>query len=189
MTLPTSVERVESHLRTYRFQAYRRKDGLWDIDATVQDSKPYVYFDHTRGAMEPGAFIHNISVRVTFDGDFVVRDIVCALDDTPYLFCQGGGDNLPELVGANLMKGWRQRVGEVLGATSGCTHLREMLLSVRTVAFQTLSSEWENRTEPDSLHTETLTTRPAYLGGCHAMALDGPVVATHFPQFSIPREE
>jgi hypothetical protein len=183
MPLPDPAPREKQHLRSYTLEAFRRADGMWEIDGTIRDSKPFAYHDHVRGRMPPGSAIHDMSVRVTFDGDFTVHAVVCAFDDTPYPFCLGGGDNAHLLVGANLMKGWRGRLNEVLGMTNGCTHLKEMLANLPTVAFQTLSTYWEDRQRPESLNTQELSTQPRYVGSCHAMALDSPVVAAYFPQF------
>lgn len=183
MPLPEPVDREENHLRTFSYRTFRRADGLWDIDATVQDTKGYRYYDPVRGSLEPGDYLHNISVRVTFDDRFEVRDIVAAMDDTPYHFCKGGSDNVHKLIGANLMKGWRKTLTQVLGGVCGCTHLKEMLANMSTVSFQALSADQEQKHLPESVHTERLEKKPVYLGGCHALAMDGPVVARHFPQF------
>lgn len=186
MPLPAPVARKENHLRTLSYQVFERTDGLWDIDATIRDSKSYPYFDHVRGRMAPGDYIHNISVRLTFDDSFGVHAVVPSFDDVPYLFCQGGGDNAHRLVGANLMTGWRRSLSEALGDTGGCTHLREMLQNCATVAFQAISAAREDRSQARSLDTHEIEARPLYIGRCHAMAEDGPVIARYFPQFHIP---
>ncbi|MCA8903234.1 MAG: DUF2889 domain-containing protein, partial [Hyphomonas sp.] len=160
-----------------------REDGLWDIDATVQDSKFYDYFDLERGKLPAGAFVHNISTRVTIDNEMNVREIAYHMEDIPYSFCHGGGENLPKLVGANLAKGWRHALNENLGRTAGCTHLKEMLFGVATVAFQTLSAWRESRTGAESLSTGDITETPFYMGGCHSMAFDSPVVEKFYPLF------
>ncbi|MEC7259448.1 MAG: DUF2889 domain-containing protein [Pseudomonadota bacterium] len=184
MPLPPPADRNENHLRRFSYRTFQRADGLWDIDATVQDTKSYRYYDPVRGPLEPGDYLHNISVRLSFDDDFTVREIVAAMDDTPYAFCQGGADNTPKLLGANLMKGWRKTLAEHLGGTCSCTHLREMLVNMSTVAFQTISAHREHKHTPESVEPHRIAERPVYLGGCHALQMDGPVVARHFPQFS-----
>lgn len=98
-----------------------------DIDATIQDSKAFLYFEETRGSLEPGEFLHNISARVTFNSGLIVQDIAAALDDTPFTFCQGGAANAHRLVGQHLMQGWRKALTATLGGTVGCTHLKEVL--------------------------------------------------------------
>ncbi|WP_114090629.1 DUF2889 domain-containing protein [Thalassospira profundimaris] len=183
MPLPESVSRTHHHVRRFAFDSFSRTDGLWDLEGRLTDSKTFDYYDLRRGKIDPGGFIHDIAVRVTIDEEMTVRDIVASLDAAPFRLCQGGGANLSALVGQNLAKGWRKHVNEALAGASGCAHIREMLLAIPTVAFQTLGTVWENRDRPEGMNTHTLTERPFYLGGCSALAPDGAVVKTHYPQF------
>jgi hypothetical protein len=183
MPLPEPVSRTHHHVRRFAFDSFRRADGLWDIEGQLTDSKTFDYYDLLRGKIEPGGFIHDIAVRVTIDGEMTVKEIVASLDETPFRLCQGGAANIVALIGQNLARGWRKQVNEALAGASGCAHLREMLNAIPTVAFQTFGSVWENRDRPEGVATHALTERPFYLGGCHALASDGPVVKAHYPQF------
>ena len=187
MPLPPPAPRTENHRRSVVYESFLREDGLWDIDATVRDAKLFDYEDLERGLLGD-RFLHDISARVTFDAGMIVREAAHGMNAIPYAFCAGGGDNLGALVGASLARGWRKRVAEALGATRGCTHLREMLGGVPTVAFQTLSA-WAEHGRPKREATAGLTERPFYLGACHALALDGPVVETWFPRFAEPSRD
>lgn len=183
MPLPEPVSRTHHHVRRFAFDSFSRADGFWDIEGRLTDSKTFDYYDLSRGLIEPGGFIHDISVRVTIDDEMTVKEISASLDETPFRFCQSGGANMRALVGQNLGRGWRKHVNEALTGASGCAHLREMLIAIPTVAFQTFGTVWENRDKPEGVATHALSERPFYLGGCHALALDGPVVKTHYPQF------
>lgn len=183
MPLPEPVSRTPHHVRRFAFDSFSRADGLWDIEGRLTDSKTFDYYDLLRGRIEPGGFIHDISVRVTIDTEMNVTDIAASLDDAPFRLCQGGSANITALIGRNLARGWRKHVNEALAGGAGCAHIREMLISIPTVAFQTFGTVWENRDKPEGIATHALTERPFYLGGCHALASDGPVVKTHYPQF------
>lgn len=183
MPLSTQQDRQPSHHRLIDYRSYRRADGLWDIEGTVQDTKAYAYFDLERGTLEPGEFVHDISVRVTIDDEMTVIEVAASMDTVPFSYCQGGANGLPALVGGNLGNGWRKRLEAVLGRTLGCTHLREMLAGAATVAFQTLSAERERRVGAADPDPRNLSEKPFYLGGCYSLAESSDVVRKFYPQF------
>ena len=63
---------------------------------------------------------------------------------------------------------------ERVGGTEGCTHLRELLAQMATVAYQTLHSARTRRRRQAGEGEPPLS--PAILGTCHAYAPDSPVV-------------
>lgn len=183
MALPMAAKREPSHHRVIDFQSFRRADGLWDIEGTVRDTKSYAYYDLERGTLAPGEFVHDISVRVTFDDAMTVVDVAASMDTVPFSYCQGGANALSELIGGNFAKGWRKHLDATLGRTHGCTHLREMLMGAATVAFQTLSAERERRVGSVDLDPQKLSEKPFYLGGCYSLAEDSEIVRTFYPHF------
>lgn len=187
MTSSSQVTRERNHRRTVTYDSYKRSDGLWDIEVCVQDSKAYEYFDLERGKLDPGHLLHNIAACVTIDNDMQVHAITGDMRDVPYSFCKLSTANLQGLVGASLGKGWRQALNENLGRTQGCTHMREMLFGVATVAFQTIAGE-SNRPENKDMEMVTHGDKPYFIGACHSLAFDSPVIATFFPEFA-PKED
>ncbi|HJT14225.1 MAG TPA: hypothetical protein VJ790_16515, partial [Dongiaceae bacterium] len=73
----------------------------------------------------------------------------------------------------------------------GCVHHVEMLRAMATVAFQTLYGYQERRRRETGLSKSegppdretTAGRRPGFIDSCHALASDGEVVRTQFPQF------
>jgi hypothetical protein len=180
------------HTRRIESKGFRREDGLWDIEARIIDSKPFAYHEPYRGQREAESDVHNIAIRLTLDDDFVVRDIEVLMPAVPYPSCAGAIPNFKQLIGAKVGAGWRKAVQAVVGSTMGCTHARELLFPMATVAFQTLFG-WEDeaesaqekarRAQRERLRGEQ-AGRPHFLDGCHSWASDGEVVATLYPQFS-----
>src|SRR3546814_20892220 len=75
MPLSPPVERTCLHNRTYDFQGYQRADGLWDIEGRIVDTKTYPFAKQDRGEIPPGEALHDLSIRLTHDGDFTWPDI------------------------------------------------------------------------------------------------------------------
>ena len=105
---------------------------------------------------------------------------------TPYDACQGAAGSFQGLVGRKVGGGWRAAINEAAGGTKGCTHVRELLSVMATVAFQTMVgwSEGENNASPHQ-DAEQAQRRPHFLDGCRAWASDGEVVMKLYPQFAI----
>jgi Protein of unknown function (DUF2889) len=177
-----SAERRHLHNRTVVFDGYLRSDGLWEIEAEIVDTKPYLYDDRERGALSPGHPIHRIAVRLTLDDSLTIRATTCDMIDTPFSICSEASAPVSALVGAQLGPGWRRAVDERMGGTKGCSHLRELLYNMATVAFQTISPYRER--QGGQAPGKKGSGMPFFLDGCYSWALDSPIVTRFFPQHS-----
>lgn len=173
--------RKPAHSRRIEFECYRREDGLWDIDASLLDWKPFAYSDRERGQLPPGHPIHNMKLRITIDNDLLVQSVDCDLRDVPFAFCSGASEPLAAIVGSRIGSGWRRSVDQCLGGAPSCTHLRELLYAVATPAFQAISA-YREQFEPGAKLPVSRDGRPFFLGGCHSWALDSPVVRRFYPE-------
>jgi hypothetical protein len=183
MNLPPPAPRRHRHTRSISCEGYQREDGLWDIEARIVDTKPFRYKEQFRGLREPGEPVHDMALRLTIDNDMVVRDIEVAMLSFPYAPCNSVVPAFKALIGRKIGAGWRRAVQDCVGGVKGCTHLRELLLPVATVAFQTLGG-WREDGEPVSRpDPDHKTKRPHFLDGCKAWASDGEIVATLYPHF------
>lgn len=181
MNLSPPVARIPKHTRRIVCEGYRREDGLWDIDARIVDTKAFRYTEPERGPRAIGDPVHDMAVRLTLDDEMVVRDIEVVFNSTPYPECQGAGPNFRELVGARIGPGWRKAVQACVGGTRGCTHVRELLFPMATVAYQTMSGWSSDGEDPRPAPPREQAGKPYFLDGCHAWSASGPVVARFHP--------
>lgn len=190
MSLPDPAPRRHTHTRRVHCEGFLREDGLWDIEGRIIDTKPFQYTEPFRGVREPGSEVHNMAVRLTIDDDLVVRAIAVDMPQTPYPTCVESKPNFEALVGACIARGWRKSVNEAVGATRGCTHVRELLFPMATVAFQTVFSWPEDGPDGPVRFGPARAEggKPGFIDGCHAWASDGMVVATLHPQWSTRKE-
>lgn len=181
--LPPADARTPLHTRTITYQGFRRDDGLWDFEATIDDRKQHGFTSYDGDPVPPGAPIHRMQVRLTVDDALVIRDVATAMAATPYPECQGAVPPMRRLIGARLGSGWRKALDDALGGDRGCTHVRETLLNIATVALQTVPLWRALQSGRDRPADWTGDKPPPFVGGCHGWRLDGPVVARHFPRF------
>ncbi len=185
-SLPTASTRRHLHTRTIVCEGFLRDDGLWDIEARIVDTKTYAYTEVERGTRAAGLHVHDMMVRLTLDQAMVVHDIETSMLSTPYEVCSSALPAYKKLIGAKVGAGWRKAVNEAVGGDKGCTHVRELLFPMATVAFQTISGWREEGSDPKSppdsppLNAQGL---PYFVGGCKAWAVDSPVTRREYPQY------
>lgn len=174
MPLPPPQPRRLLHTRQVTFHGYEREDGLWDIEGTLLDSKTQPLVIPTERTWQAGEPIHGMSIRITTDRTFVVRDIAVSMDDAPHGDCPSTQAPMQKMIGATMGPGWRQAIDKHLGGIKGCAHLRELLFNMATAAYQTLAPAMPK------MHTDK---PPPHLGKCHTWDFDGPLVQKLYPMF------
>ena len=87
MPLPKPDENREHiHTRTITITAYRRGDGMMDVEGTITDVKPFEHqmMDAKRLAGEP---VHDLSIRITLDDSLTVVKSVASMDQGAHALC------------------------------------------------------------------------------------------------------
>ncbi len=130
-------------------------------------------------------------VRMTVDEDMLIVGFEAHTERGPYAICPQAAPNFARLVGLRIGRGFLKAANERVGGTIGCTHLRELLQQMGTVAFQTLYSKRVKRQEAANAEAtveanaqETAkqgSRKPVLLGTCLAYAPDSPVVKRYWP--------
>ncbi|MES3000826.1 MAG: DUF2889 domain-containing protein [Pseudomonadota bacterium] len=185
MPLPTPQSRKHIHTRNVVYRGYQRDDGLWDIDAEMSDTKPYALDRSDRGHIPAGTPVHGMSIRLTIDDSYIIREIVAVQDNRPFGECDASVAPMQRMVGVKIGAGWRKAVEQALGNSKGCTHLREMLFNMATAAFQAIPVYLvQLRVEAGLPEKEPSDKPPAHLGQCIAWDFDGALVARKYPEFA-----
>jgi hypothetical protein len=176
MPLSEPAEREPSHVRRIECRGYRRRDGLWDLEAHLVDTKP-VDTEHAWGGRLPaGEPVHDMWVRLTIDDTMMVHDVEAAVDRSPYPPCPHAAPTLTAIKGHRIAPGWSMLVKRLLGGAVSCTHLMELLLPLATVAYQTLGMGRRAREQRPA-------ARPAKIDSCYAYSREREVVARFWPEF------
>lgn len=174
LPLPSPQRRTHLHSRNVVFRGFHREDGLWDIEAELRDSKTRVFDIPGEGVWQPGEPIHDMSIRVSIDDAFVVREIAVVMDGAPHTECPTAQAPMQAMIGCTMGPGWRRAIDQNLGGIRGCTHLRELLFNMATAAFQTI---------PEALPSRNAEHPPFHLGKCMTWDFNGAAVQRHYPVF------
>jgi hypothetical protein len=176
MPLPEPrAERVRIHQRRVNIDGYKRADGLWEVEATMVDTKDQDY-PLSSGLLKAGDAVHAMRVRVAFDAQLTIAEAAACTDAAPYPgACERVAPDYSRIVGLNLMQGFLRAVKEMFGGTQGCTHISELMMLLPTAALQTLAGEVLDN--DDSGH------RPFQLERCHALAAHSETVRLYYPRW------
>ena len=172
---PSPVPRERLHVRSVRYEGYRRADGLFDIEARLVDTKDHDFplFSGTRPQGDP---IHDMVARATIDRHFMLLALSTTTDRMPYPgACSEINAAYAKLVGRHLLHGFRKALYEIMGGVQGCTHLTELIAFLPSAAVQTLAG-LRREIEP---HDE----KPFQLDRCHALEHTSATVRRYYPKW------
>lgn len=182
MALPAaSPSRQLKHSRRFDIRIYSRDDGLWEVDATLDDVKTrdVELGGSTRRAGDP---VHEMQLRLVVDRTLT---IVAAGSDTrwmPYAgICDDHGEAYGKLVGLNLARGFRRALLDRLAGVRGCTHLSELAQVLPTAVIQAFAGEVIDTRGHDG------DSQPFQIDRCHALRADGEAVRLHYPRWHRPQ--
>ena len=186
MPLSPPAPREMLHRRAIDIRGWRREDGLFDIEAYLEDTKAYPFENEDRGTITPGEPLHGLWLRLTVNEEMVIIAAEAASDHTPYTVCPGAAPNFARLAGLRIGPGFNRAVAERVGGVQGCTHLRELLGQMATVAYQTLYPLRAAKERAEALRRRAAgeaapRQKPALLGSCLAYAPDSPVSLARWP--------
>jgi hypothetical protein len=176
MPLSPAQPRTHLHTRTITLGGFQREDGLFDIEAEITDRKANSFTTMDR-TVEAGTPLHNMLARLTVTEDLEIVGAEAATEFGPFFTCAGGAETFTRLTGLTIRPGFLKAANERLGGTIGCTHIRELLQQMATVAYQTT---FPVRARRDSGKPDA---PPRLLNTCHAYASDGPVVQRGWPKY------
>lgn len=176
MPLSPPVPRDLAHTRRIELHGYHRMDGLFDIEARLTDTKTHGFANDDRGWIDPGEPLHGMSMRMTVNEDMEIVGFEAATDYSPYRICPEIAPNYAKLIGLRVGPGFLRAVQERVGGVQGCTHLRELMQQMGTVAFQTLYPVLMKRKQAAA------PGRPPLLNTCYAYREEGPVVERQWPE-------
>jgi GNAT superfamily N-acetyltransferase len=125
--------------------------------------------------------MHDMAVTMTVDVDGTIRAFEARTLAGPHSSCPSGAANFSRLVGLSIRKGFLKAAAERIGGVEGCTHIRELLQQMATVAFQSMR---EMRVKS---YTTNPDRPPPLIDSCIAWAASGDWVRVRFPRATSPR--
>jgi hypothetical protein len=182
-------QRRAVHARAIRVEAFVRDDGLWDVEASLADTKARD-FVLASGIRRAGDAVHDMRLTVTVDRHFNIVDAHAVSLAVPYPgHCDTFGEVYTKLIGLNLLRGFRRELRARLGGIHGCTHITELAGILPTATIQAFTGELyeandaghDREAGPPGPHE----SKPPQLDSCRALRSDGPAVAKFYPRWYV----
>jgi Protein of unknown function (DUF2889) len=180
---PAATNRQLKHRRSIDVQIFARDDGLWEVDASLVDTKTKD-LPMAAGVRPAGTPLHDMLLRLVVNTQL---DILAAGAETRWMPYPGhcdayglpdGSDIYGRLVGLNLLKGFRAAVRQRLGGALGCTHITELCQVLPTAVIQAFAGE-----VIDTRHGSADGAPPFQIDRCHALRSGGDAVRLHYPKW------
>ena len=160
-------------------KVFRRKGGLYDVEAHLVDTKPFAFERVNRPDPLPaGQALHDLWVRLVLDDEHTLLAVEAASDTTPFAICPQAGASLSALVGTRIGKGWSKDVRERLQRIDNCTHLVERLMPLATTARMGTRG-----TQPIAVRFPP-GKRQSQLDSCYAWSAEREMVGNAWPEYS-----
>lgn len=175
---PAAATRQLKHRRSIDVQVFARGDGLWEVDATLVDTKTRT-IAMAQGDRPAGTPIHDMLLRLVVDEKLNIVEAGSETRWMPYeAICSEHGDIYGRLVGLNLLKDFRKRLRERTGGVLGCTHITELAQTLPTAVVQAFAGE-----VIDTRGTGDGAQQPFQIDRCHALRADGEAVRLYYPRW------
>lgn len=183
MPLSRTVPRRLLHIRDIRLSGYEREDGLMDVEAHLTDIKTYSASNVDRNGIQAGEPLHDMWLRLTLTPELEIVASEAAMDATPYSICPEVTPNFERLKGLVIGKGFLTQAAQRVRGVEGCTHLRELIQQVATVAYQTRQGLRKPTDKPVPAHHLGAEPRLArgLLNSCYAHDEAGPIASRARP--------
>lgn len=177
MPLSAAAPRRLIHTRDIQLCGYLREDGQMEIEARMSDVKSYSMENHDRKTIAAGEPLHEMRIRMAIIPETMeITACEAAMDATPYAICPQIAPQMERLVGLKIGKGFLRAAAQRVGGVEGCTHLRELLQPVATVAYQTRYSLQVHAIDGKMRRGEA-DSGPGLLNSCYSYAETSQVVA------------
>lgn len=182
--VPTDCDDQLVHTRQIDCRAYRKKNGLYEIRATVADEKAESVFFRSRPPVSPGEFIHRMSLTMVIDSDYTIRDVTAQTLQAPWPVCGETDAVYRELIGLRIGVGFSRKVRELVGDAHACAHITDLITQVANTYMQ---ASWPDRVarqkaiSPDPRHWPDKSTL-TLINQCHTWRLDGETTLMEYPE-------
>lgn len=178
--------REHVHTRQIVCQAYRRRDGWWEIEGSVHDQKGEEVAFRSRPPLPAGATMHNLSLKLVIDNDYTIHAAQATTTTAPWQDCGETDDAYRKLIGLRIGPGFSQQVREHLGGPLGCTHLNDLLGQLANTYMQ---ASWPDRMkrlwalDADPRRWPDLRAIQ-FVGQCHAWREAGATLRQEYPELA-----
>ena len=192
MSYTRNSKRRLCHTRKVFCDGFIREDGFYEIEGRMVDTKSHDIPQKNDKILFKGEALHDMYVLLVINENMVVQSSVAVTNSAPYEICKNANFKIENLNGLKIGTGWRKKITSSIGGCNGCTHIRELLMSMATVAFQTVNGEKtrlrrvaKNKGRSDPLPVDN--SSPPLLNSCFAFDESSEVTKDLWPEYWVKK--
>lgn len=162
------------HQRTITIKTFETDNNTLVIEGTLIDDRLCKTFIYLLSAFVDPKIVHHIIVRMEVScPDLIIKSVNTNMHEIPHEVCRDINDYGDNLIGMSLLKGFNSNISQVLGGKKGCLHLYNLLLSMRSAAFQGFFT-YLSRVQEDGSLRQLYFDESLLVNSCHVWSESGP---------------
>jgi hypothetical protein len=162
------------HQRAITIKTFEIDDDSLVIEGTLIDDRLCKTFIYLLSQIVDPKTVHHIIVRMGLSvPDLIIRSINTDMHEVPHEACRDLIHVGDKLVGVSLTQGFNKNIKQVLGGINGCLHLYNLLLSMRSAAFQGFFA-YCSRVQEDGSLRQPYFDESLIMNSCHVWSESGP---------------
>lgn len=125
------------HTRNITVNTYEIGKNRLMIEGILKDDRFFPsYFYSAKQFIDPGT-IHHIIIRMNISlPEIEITDAEAEMASVPSQLCREIKDIVTKLIGIRIRKGFTQKIRTVIGGTTGCLHMANLIISMGSAAVQ-----------------------------------------------------
>jgi hypothetical protein len=184
------TERELVHVRQITCRAFRLQNGWLEIEAGLTDEKGQQVAFRSRPPVQPGSRMHGMSLLLTVDTEFMIRDVRVSTLIAPWAMCGGTDEAYRKLIGLRIGPGFSQQMKKLVGGVEGCTHVTELVAQAANTYMQ---ASWPDRIARQMAIAADPRQWPdqsavGFVNHCHAWRQDGETLVQEYPELVAPKK-
>lgn len=130
----------KAHERTITMATYPAGEGRVVVEGRLVDRRLGDYYLVTGEKREAGDIHHMVIRLLVRTDDLTIEDVELELVSVPRAECAAVRDSLAVIKGERIVRGYSDRMKELLGGVKSCAHLVTLLISMGPAALQGIFS-------------------------------------------------
>ncbi len=162
------------HQRTITINTFETDHDTLLIEGNLIDNRLCKTFIYLLSTIVDPKIVHHIILRIEVSlPDLSITSFDMDMHEVPHEICKDIHDIGDNLIGISLLNGFNSNISKLIGGKKGCLHLYNLLLSMRSAAFQGLFTYLSRVQEDGSLRQ--MDFDPSLLvNTCHVWSESGP---------------
>ena len=173
VSMLNSLKGRKIHTRNIQISTHETDTENQIVEGILKDNLLISHY-HTSGEKHPPNTVHHMVVRMLIGTtSFKIVDIEVEMPVFPQKDCGETSKSLDKIIGMKIAPGFTEKVKNMLGGNNSCSHLKTLVISMASAAFQGF---WVHRTkEPISDDSTPDLMNSFVIDTCWVWRKDGPL--------------